>query len=351
MRDRFSTKTTAYLLATLLACSACLTTAAAQAAARVRLELFGEAQQVGIAMQDWAQALDRAGISGVRISSLTSSVRIGVTDEGTPQQPAYVVTGVLSSQDELTLPGGKYRRSDLKKLKVWLDDLAANGPENRRPQKTVFGLTVEQFDDLRDDLSQTTAFSTVKLPCREIAEKIAGQLRHPLHLGEALKGADGDAKLGDELSSIPFGTSLAYVLHSAGYRLVPFASNKRVELAAAKAKDAPVEYWLIGRPTEKPLGEILPGMVEFRNVNVENATVPQVLKAIGEKIKAPILYDYPAMAKNGVDLGAAKLNFPRERTTYGTALRKMLFKVGLKYEVRLDEADRPFLWITTLKRT
>jgi hypothetical protein len=26
----------------------------------------------------------------------------------------------------------------------------------------------------------------------------------------------------------------------------------------------------------------------------------------------------------------------------------MLFPVGLKYELRLDEADQPFLWITAL---
>ena len=28
----------------------------------------------------------------------------------------------------------------------------------------------------------------------------------------------------------------------------------------------------------------------------------------------------------------------------------VLFKAGLKYEIRLDEADKPFLWVTTLRR-
>jgi hypothetical protein len=31
------------------------------------------------------------------------------------------------------------------------------------------------------------------------------------------------------------------------------------------------------------------------------------------------------------------------------ALRKLLFQAGLKFEVRLDEAGKPFLWITTVK--
>ena len=43
------------------------------------------------------------------------------------------------------------------------------------------------------------------------------------------------------------------------------------------------------------------------------------------------------------------VSFPQSRTTYSIALRKMLFKAGLKFEVRVDEAGKPFLWVTTLK--
>jgi hypothetical protein len=31
-------------------------------------------------------------------------------------------------------------------------------------------------------------------------------------------------------------------------------------------------------------------------------------------------------------------------------LAQVLFKAGLKYELRVDENEKPFLWITTLKQ-
>ena len=62
-----------------------------------------------------------------------------------------------------------------------------------------------------------------------------------------------------------------------------------------------------------------------------------------------MLYDHNAMARYGVDLEKAVVSHPQARTNYSLALRKMLAKVGLKFEVRVDEAGKPFLWVTTMK--
>ena len=43
------------------------------------------------------------------------------------------------------------------------------------------------------------------------------------------------------------------------------------------------------------------------------------------------------------------VTLPRSRTTYSLALKKLLFQAGLKFEVRVDEAGTPFLWISTIK--
>jgi hypothetical protein len=40
---------------------------------------------------------------------------------------------------------------------------------------------------------------------------------------------------------------------------------------------------------------------------------------------------------------------PQTRTTYSLALRKLLFQAGMKFEVRCDDADSPFLWVTAVK--
>ena len=43
------------------------------------------------------------------------------------------------------------------------------------------------------------------------------------------------------------------------------------------------------------------------------------------------------------------VSHPQHRTSYSIALRKMLFQAGLKFEVRVDEAGKPFLWVSSVK--
>ena len=66
-------------------------------------------------------------------------------------------------------------------------------------------------------------------------------------------------------------------------------------------------------------------------------------------VEVPILMDYNAMARHGIDPAKAMVAMPAMRTVYATALRRLLGKVGLRYEIRVDEAGKPFLWITTMK--
>ena len=90
-------------------------------------------------------------------------------------------------------------------------------------------------------------------------------------------------------------------------------------------------------------------MFEFHNVNVQNVTATKALEAIAARLKVPVLMDYNAMARHGVDPAKTPVSLPSARTTYSLAMRKLLFQARLKFEVRVDEAGKPFLWITTVK--
>ena len=54
------------------------------------------------------------------------------------------------------------------------------------------------------------------------------------------------------------------------------------------------------------------------------------------------------MFQQRVDL-KAKIGLPKANLSYARILDKLLTQVKCKAEMRLDEADKPFLWITTLK--
>jgi hypothetical protein len=80
------------------------------------------------------------------------------------------------------------------------------------------------------------------------------------------------------------------------------------------------------------------------------ALVPldEVLDAVAEVIKIPILIDRQGIAAKGVDFSDVKITYPRKRTTWSEALKSFIYKAKSKLEILIDEAGRPFIWITPI---
>jgi hypothetical protein len=322
--------------------------ASAQAAGTVRLELVGDLRGSAMAFQDWAEALGKAGIQNVRIRAVEDSDNVGVKTEGTADSPIYVVTGIVRSRDELLMPNGKFRRSEVNRLAEWVNDLAQHGPTDGKERTAAFGLTSAQFDQVRADLATPVGFVTQGVPCREVVQKIAGRLKQSLELDAESASALADEKVADELINLSCGTALAYVLRPAGYGLLPRTADGKVSCAVIRAS-VDLKVWPVGWPSDTTPHKALPALFEFLNVNVENVSAAVALDAIAQRIKTPVLFDHNALAKHKIDPSKTTVSLPKSRTTYSLALRKLLFKAGMKFEVRQDEAGTPFLWITSTK--
>ena len=94
---------------------------------------------------------------------------------------------------------------------------------------------------------------------------------------------------------------------------------------------------------------MLPDLFKFHNVSIQDISVGKVLEEVGKRLKAPVLLDRAAIARHGVDLDKTDVTLPSKRTTYGLVLNRALFKAKLKYDLRVDEAGKPFIWVTTIK--
>lgn len=335
------------ILAIALGCLLAFSLEKATAAGRVQLELAGDSRQ-GAAMgfQQWVQTLGQAGIRNVRLRTANDTDRPSIDVRGTEANPIYVVVGIISSRDEIVVPGGRFRRSEVKQLAAWLDDLEKNGPADRREPLAAFGLKQKDFDAVREDLSRRVGFSTQGMERSAAVQQIAKQLSLPVKIDGSL--ADPEDKVEEELSELSCGTALACVLRPAGYAMVPRATERGLVYTVAKAQ-LDREVWPIGWPPEKPQADVLPGLFETRNVNIERVSAADVLLAVGKRVKAPVLMDHNAMARHGVDPKKGAVSHPSKRTSYGQALRRILFQAGLQYEIRVDEAGNPLLWITTVK--
>lgn len=321
--------------------------APACAAGTVRLELVGDPRGAAATFQEWGAALDAAGIANVRLSSSQGNETIGIVNHGTAERPAYVVTGMVVSRDELSLPGARFRRTDLKRLKTWLDDLVAQGPVEQREARGAFGLTARQFEGVHADLSRIVNVSTAGMRRGEAVNRMAQGLKSPLRLdADALRKLN-DETIAEDLSKLSTGTALAYALRPAGYCLLPQAAGGSVQYVVVAARPG-IEVWPVGW-APKEVNKALPAIHEFLNVNIQNIAASQALEAIATRIKTPVLIDHNAMARHGLDPSTAMISVPPGRTTYSLALRKALAQAGLKFEVRIDEADAPFLWVTSMK--
>lgn len=328
--------------------AALLSARLAAAGGKVQLELVADERVPITGQQEWLARLSRAGIEGFRIRAKNASDEPRIDVGGTDDAPIYSVVGVLTANDELLLPGARFRAAQVGGLAGWLRDLAEHGPPDRRPATGAFGLTEKDFALLHADMAPALGFDTQGMSRADVIRLAAKQMSTPLVADSKLAEPLGADKVTENLASLSRGTALAYVVRSHGLCIVPQPSGGRIGLAIVEAKPE-MQIWPIGWEPKKPEKDIKPELFEFLEVNVTGVSVTQVLEAVSQRLKMPILLDHNALARHGLEPAKVFVEFPHSRTTYSIMLRRALFKAMLKGELRVDEADQPFLWVTSIK--
>jgi hypothetical protein len=348
IRCRFAQGSTGNCLVSLLLLS--MFGSSVLADATVELTLVTEDRAPVTAQHEWARDLSRAGITDVRIRAQRAHERLGVEVRGTPSAPIYSVTGQITAANEIRFPGARFRSGDAAGVARWLDDLAQRGPAEQRPKMTAFGLDVNQFEQVHDDLTKTVGFATRQKSRAQVVRKMAERLSFPLKIDQRQLRAMENDKVAEELSGFSCGTALACLVRPMGMCLVPRPSaGGAIEYTIVAEKEG-VKPWPIGWESKKSKRETLPKLLEFLNANLEGVPLAKVLESLGEALDVPILMDHGAMARHEIDPAKVIINLPQSRTTYASLLKRVLFQARLKSQLRVDEAGSPLFWVTTLKR-
>lgn len=323
----------------------------ASAAGTVEVELLTEKGFPFESTRDWLDVFVGLGVKNIRINAAQIGDEAKIDTRGTDAAPVYHVTGILAVDGTLHVTGGRFKVSDKRRIGDWLKQLAEFGPNGeKKPKLAAFGLPEEQFSKLKRDLGQTVGFSTKGRRTDEVVARIAAPLARRVTIdGSAAKALAGGETVLDELSGVASGTALAAAIRPAGLILVPRQRGDEIELAitaSAGAKD----LWPIGWATETAPAKVLPAIIKPTNAEIEDDTpLAGALAIVAKRLEVPVLFDHNNMARKGVDLAEAKVSLPAERLTYSNVLKKMLYQANLKYELRLDEADKPILWISPLR--
>lgn len=317
-----------------------------RAEVRVELEVVSEAPLVGTEAGVWSAFLTQAGFSSVRLRVGQDSPALQKV--GTAAAPVYRVIGVLTPQQQLVLPHGRFRRTDTAALARWLKTLREEGEEGLSTPPAAFGLLPRQLVEVHQALAVPVRQSTQGRPPREVGREIARTLSLPLISDPSVPPIlEAGEPVRDELEGLAAGTALAALLRPLGLVLVPEKEAGKVRLRIAAAGHAK-EFWPVGWPPKDNPGQTLPELFKFLNVEIARTPLSEVVEAIRQRVQVRVLYDHLALARQQVDLGTP-VTLPKSHTFYARALDRALATARLKYELKVDEAGKPFLWITTMR--
>jgi hypothetical protein len=312
---------------------------------RVELEISSEPGFPVANARQWTELLSKAGFAAVRIRGGKAGDTLSIQTRGTEATPSYLVSGALTADGQLLLLKGRFGLNDRARIEAWLAKLREGGEEGITVKPAAFGLLPKQLVAVHEALAVPVAFSTKGKQPREVAKQIADTLSLKFVTDTTGQAALGTGEpVGDELQGLSAGTALAAVLRPLGLVLVPEKSGGEVRLRIADSQSAK-ENWPVGWPPKSNPGTTLPGLFKYLDVEVEKTPLDETLAAIGGRLKVPMLIDHNSVARRSIDL-AQKVSLPKGNTYYSRALEKLLYQARLKYEVRIDEADKPFLWIT-----
>ncbi len=313
------------------------------------IELVTEA---GFRQEDarkWFALFEEINIYGVKIRGGKRGDRVAFEALGEPPT-RYRITGILSGSNQLDLPGGKFTVSDKARLAAWAAKVRSGGEDALFEKPVALGLTAKQLDAAKKEWAGTCRVTTKDQPPGEIVSRILREITPSITLdGKA------DAKLAqldkfpDDLTGLSAGTMLAAVLRPAGLALVPIAEGRTVTWQIVDSQRA-AEVWPVGwRPT-KPPKDYVPELFKFLTVEIEDTPLTEVIEALQERLAVPVIIDQNSLARERVDLATTKVSLPKTNTFYQKILERALFQAKLKLELRVDEADKPFLWITTIRQ-
>jgi len=335
-----------------LAVVVALATAAELAAApRIDMELGTTQGFPATSSQRWFQLLTELKVDNLQIRSARAGEKPAIEKIGSDANPSYKVIGTLTAKDELQLPGGKFSSRDRDRLAKWFELLRTEGAERAAGgPRLAFGLSQQQLTAIGEDLARPIDFSTKGIKLNDMLTRVGGGLKFALSAdSSAATRLRAAQPLETELKGMARGTALAYALEQEGMALAPTLDARRQVAYTVTAQRGGQEAWPVGRPLKVPKRDVLPGLFEFLNVELQDVPTSQALAAVTERLNVPVLLDRRALAHYKIDMATAKITLPAKRTTYDFTLRKIMTAAKLRDEWREDDAGKPLLWITTPK--
>jgi hypothetical protein len=319
----------------------------------IHLELLTGPEANSLKAADWQKACDQLKIPCTIRRGLQDD-QPGITEKkrGDSFRQLQIV-GRLDKTGRLVFPDRAFAPGDSRRLAEWIEELKTYGAQGTPEGQRLWGLSEKQFTSVMESLSKPLAIETEEVALKEVLAGFQFTDRHPLRwtaqAEQKRSRLDPEATCAQSVRGFTQGTALALVLAEVGLGFRPRRlPDGSIDLAVVELDEA-AQVWPIGWYRNIAPADAAPPLFVFREIHFSEIDVEGVLAASTAVTGIPVLVDRPNLRAKEIDLASHDVDFPLRRTTWAQAYDRILGKALCKYELLIDEAGHPFVWITSLQ--
>ncbi len=311
--------------------------------------LVGNSAAARVKDRNWSQLFRKAGYQ-VTVATDDGSRQPGIRAREKGRRSVIEVVGLVDRRGILRLGRQEFRLGNAKPLKLFLDDVATNGPEGPIRLRPTWSLSVPQFTEV---LKLLSAPVTGKIPLSSPMETVQTlQLppefrvtwnRDSQKIARSQRPDAGSI----DLRCVSMGTGLAIALaqFGLGFRVMERADTGYwLEIDSG---DESSNLWPVGWKNKEPLTAVLPKLYEPVPVDLVDAKVTEVIDAVAERVEVSCFCSHRCLAENGIEFGQLTYSATFGRRSPFRLLRAIGGRHRMGIDARTDEAGHLFLWCTT----
>lgn len=314
----------------------------------VRIRVAAAASKIRVAQ--WAELLKEAGAASVRevaAETLLLKPKTPVVEE-----PIELVGGRIVVKASIDLAGTlrigdtAYRAGQAEPLAAFIKKLHTEGLPAPDPTQPRWGLRGTDWESLVSTLRTPAGTAIKDLPIRELLDQTAQRCRIPIRLSDAANAVAARARVTADTGALTTGSSLAYALGTVGLIFEPRSDGAGTVALLVRTEAESEHPWPVGfLPNEFP-GNVAPVLFQKTSYAARETTLAEYVVFLRKELSMDVMVHGRAIARRGMDPRELKATAEFVDQAWATTLRQFLGSMGLKHEIRFDEAGKAFVWIT-----
>ncbi len=301
--------------------------------------------------QEWGRVFQQLGYS-VKFREPRGGESPRIEDLDRDDILSTRIVAAMAADGTIRVGKQKFDTETTQPLILALEEIRKHGAKGPPDSSSTWGLTDDQFKEVVQLLaapvensvelqSSILAIESIGLP-GNMKMKFTDAARD-----QALEKKPDAALETIELKGFTKGSAIAIVLAQYGLGFRPrYVAPGNFDIEIDRGNESS-NMWPVGWKPEQSFSEILPAYFRAIPLDVEDVSIDALVGAISEKIAVPHFSSASTLNAHGLDIKTLKYTRKNDRISPARLLTAIGDKMHLGFDVRVDEAGKMFLWVTT----